>query len=144
MALAKSKMARRAFLVLLLLAVPALFLAHRLLTHDPEAIVATILRRRLGRLKLDPEGVERFARLFVQRMPHMQHAWNWRAFYVLLPIYAATDLIRAKQLYALETDVVGKYLMASDYFRGGGSPVRFVRDPWERICSNPFARFEHD
>ncbi len=112
--------------------------------------VASILRRRLGFLKLDDAGVRAFAKdqtraTFGKKVP----TWNRLRYHLLASgtssfkrFYRSAD--RRSRIGAFEDTLVSTYLLSSDFFWNGSDQSRKVSyvayyDP-NRPCNNPFAR----
>jgi hypothetical protein len=115
-----------------------------------EAEIASILRRRLGFLDLDRDGVQRFAKdqataTFGKKIP----TWNRLRYHFLSAVapsfkryYRSTD--KRSRLARLEDSLVSTYLLSSDFFLNGADESRKINyvayyDPM-RPCQNPFAR----
>jgi hypothetical protein len=112
--------------------------------------IASILRRRLGFLKLDEGGVRAFAKdqtkaTFDKKIP----TWNRMRYHLL-----ASGASSFKRFYRsaetrsrigrFEDTLVSTYLLSSDFFWNGSDESRKVSyvayyDPI-RACQNPFAR----
>jgi hypothetical protein len=112
--------------------------------------IASILRRRLGFLKLDEGGVRAFARdqtraTFSKKIP----TWNRLRYHLLASgassfkrFYRSTDA--HSRMGRFEDTLVSTYLLSSDFFWNGSDESRTVNyvayyDP-NRPCHNPFAR----
>lgn len=118
------------------------------ITAKPEAIVVSILQRRLGYLKVADGTFQKFAVEYIhykekeaKRLQMLAlFAWPLRVVtpYSLLP--------QGHALRRLENDVVGRFLLATDFFQNGADEQRGLQyigffDPLERPCSNPVMRF---
>jgi hypothetical protein len=114
------------------------------------AEIASILRRRLGFLKLDEKGVHAFAKdqtdaAFHKKIP----TWNRMRYHLLAaaaPSYKRffRSVDTRSRLARLEDNLVSTYLLSSDYFLNGADESQTVNylayyDPL-RPCQNPFAR----
>jgi hypothetical protein len=112
--------------------------------------IASILRRRLGFLKLDEGGVRAFAKdqtraTFSKKIP----TWNRLRYHMLASgassfkrFYRSTDT--RFRMGRFEDTLVSTYLLSSDFFWNGSDESRTVNyvayyDP-NRPCHNPFAR----
>ena len=112
--------------------------------------IASILRRRLGFLKLDEGGVRAFAKdqtraTFSKKIP----TWNRLRYHMLASgassykrFYRSTD--SHSRMGRFEDTLVSTYLLSSDFFWNGSDESRKVSyvayyDP-NRPCHNPFAR----
>jgi hypothetical protein len=112
--------------------------------------IASILRRRLGFLKLDESGVRAFAKdqtnaMFNKKIP----TWNRLRYHLLASgassfkrFYRSTDA--RSRMGRFEDTLVSTYLLSSDFFWNGADESRKVNylayyDP-NRPCQNPFAR----
>ena len=112
--------------------------------------IASILRRRLGYLKLDEGGVRAFAKdqtraTFGKKIP----TWNRLRYHMLASgassfkrFYRSTDT--RSRIGRFEDTLVSTYLLSSDFFWNGADESRKVNyvayyDP-NRPCNNPFAR----
>jgi hypothetical protein len=112
--------------------------------------IASILRRRLGFLKLDEGGVRAFAKdqtraTFGKKIP----TWNRLRYHMLASgassfkrFYRSTGT--HSRMGGFEDALVSTYLLSSDFFWNGSDESREVNyvayyDP-NRPCNNPFAR----
>ncbi|MGO8858689.1 MAG: hypothetical protein ACLQO1_23775 [Steroidobacteraceae bacterium] len=119
-----------------------------------EAEIASILRRRLGFLKLDPNGVHAFAKdqtdaTFHKKIP----TWNRLRYHLLAAaapsykrFFRSNDT--RSRVARLEDNLISTYLLSSDFFLNGADESRTVNyvayyDPL-RPCQNPFARLAVD
>jgi hypothetical protein len=115
-----------------------------------EARIAAVLHRRLDYLRLDPDGVRRFARdqvaaVYGKKVP----TWNRLKYHFLSAVapsftryYRSTD--HRSRLERLEDGMVTTFLLSSDFFLNKADESRIVQyiayyDP-SRPCQNPFAR----
>ena len=118
-----------------------------LVSSTDEDIIEMVVRKRLDYLKLDPEGVHRFARDMAAIRSVSRARLKMLA--GIKPIYthfhlsdnnnSLSDLLRHG-----EDRIVGSYLISSDFFLSGADESRVVNylgllDP-SRPCGNPFAR----
>jgi hypothetical protein len=112
--------------------------------------IASILRRRLGFLKMDEGGIRAFAKdqtrgTFSKKIP----TWNRLRYHMLASgassfkrFYRSTDA--RSRMGGFEDTLVSTYLLSSDFFWNGSDESRTVNyvayyDP-NRPCHNPFAR----
>jgi hypothetical protein len=112
--------------------------------------IASILRRRLGFLKMDEGGIRAFAKdqtraTFSKKIP----TWNRLRYHMLASgassfkrFYRSTDT--PSRMGRFEDTLVSTYLLSSDFFWNGSDESRAVNyvayyDP-SRPCHNPFAR----
>lgn len=115
-----------------------------------KAEIVSILRRRLGYLKLDDTGVRAFAKdqtdaAFHKKIP----TWNRLRYHLLAaaaPSYKRffRSADTRSRIVRLEDNLVSTYLLSSDFFLNGADESRTVKyvgyyDPL-RPCQNPFAR----
>ncbi len=115
-----------------------------------ESEIAATLNRRLDYLKLDPDGVRRFAKdqtdaVFHKKIP----TWNRLRYHLLAAsaasykrFYRSTDT--QSRLARFEDTLVSTYLLSSDFLLNGADESRTVNyvayyDSL-RPCQNPFAR----
>jgi hypothetical protein len=112
--------------------------------------IASVLRRRLGFLKLDEGGIRAFAKdqtnaTFGKKIP----TWNRLRYHMLASgassykrFYRSTDT--RSRIGRFEDTLVSTYLLSSDFFWNGSDESQKVNyvayyDP-NRPCRNPFAR----
>ena len=138
-------MKRRTFLLSAALGAASLIGLRLGLSSEEDAIVK-VIHKRLDYLKLDPDGVRRFAR-DVTRMRLISPA---RLHFIDAagPLYTQTDVAESHKLGLMlrhgEDRIVGAFLISSDFFRHHADESRSVQ--YERYfdstlaCSNPFAR----
>jgi hypothetical protein len=115
-----------------------------------EAEIVSILRRRLGFLKLDQQGVHAFAKdqtdaAFHKKIP----TWSRLRYHLLAaaaPSYKRffRSIDTRSRVARLEDNLVSTYLLSSDFFLNGADESRTVNyvayyDPLHP-CQNPFAR----
>jgi len=115
-----------------------------------EAEVAAVVRRRLGFLKLDREGLHAYARDQVAAMLNKKFpTWNRLRYHFLSAVAPSfqryyRSASRRSRIAKAEDALVSTYLLSSDFFWKGADASRIVKyiafyDPM-RPCSNPFAR----
>jgi hypothetical protein len=111
-----------------------------------EAGIAKVLRKKLGYLKLDPAGVQRFAR-DMAATKSISSA-RLRIIDAAGPLYTRPALTSDNKLDNAirhgEDRVVTVYLLSTDFFKNGADESRTVYylhyyDPMI-ACGNPFAR----
>jgi hypothetical protein len=112
--------------------------------------IASILRRRLGFLKLDEGGIRAFAKdqtraMFNKKIP----TWNRLRYHLTASgassfkrFHRSTDT--RSRFARFEDTLISTYLLSSDFFSNGSDESRKVNyvafyDPL-RPCNNPFAR----
>jgi hypothetical protein len=112
---------------------------------------AMVVRRRLDYLKLEPEGVRRFAQdmvaLHVISTTRMHVLSEFKSVYARFPLSAGDNMLAYKLRHG-EDRIVSSYLISSDFFINGADESRLVKylgilDP-RRACCNPFARRPYD
>jgi hypothetical protein len=121
----------------------------RLAANSQQDVVISVLRRRLGYLRLDEAGMRRFAADLVAT--GKISGSRLRALGAFSPLYSSIALItHDRWMHGIkhgEERITTLYLMSSDFFVNGANeslPVRYLRlysaqtDPV--ACSNPFAR----
>jgi hypothetical protein len=112
----------------------------------PEQSIVAILYKRLGYLKLDPGGIERFAQDFAGR--HVLSSARLRAVGMLWPLYRRLSLNSSgwcAHANHAEERIVSTYLISSDFFIGGSDQTKTVcylgcYDALTHACGNPFCR----
>ncbi|MGD9843506.1 MAG: hypothetical protein AB7U99_11535 [Steroidobacteraceae bacterium] len=139
-------MKRRTFLYSGAVAISALA-AWQLSKGSDEETIAMVVRRRLDYLKLEPDGLRKFAHDMAQL--HVIFSARMRALSSISPIYTRFSLSAANNSLANllrhgEDRIVSSYLISSDFFINGTDESRVVNylgmiDPL-RACGNPFAR----
>ena len=111
-----------------------------------ESAIVTVLYKRLNYLRLDDDGVRRFARDLKEH--RMISSLRLRTIDAAGPLYKDHDFSSAGRLNDAvrhgEERVVTQYLISSDFFRNGADESRIVSylgyyDPMV-ACSSPFAR----
>jgi hypothetical protein len=139
-------MKRRVFILSGLAAAGAVVAWQAIDTSDEDAI-AMVLRRRLDYLKLDPDGVRRFARDLAAK--HVISRAKIHVLSGIKPLYMHYRLSSgsntlAYQLRHGEDRIVASYLIGSDFFIKGSDETRVVQYlalmDSRHACGNPFAR----
>ncbi len=124
------------------------------LGNDCSPFIAAVIRYRLDYLRIPAEDLQRFADDFQARRIHAER----RRFWVLLAgfsfIHRIVDLLvqltpRAAAYNELCKAIEETFLLSSDFFFHAADEGRTVHyigyyDPYERPCSNPFARFDFE
>jgi hypothetical protein len=118
----------------------------RRLRRPSEADVAALIRDRLAHLDLDPGGVDRFARDYVERYGafsmSVHHRNTLGGALRFDPIIQLLPARRQQALLHFERRLISYYLRSTDYFqsnRSGAVRYRRFADPYEGACTNPFA-----
>jgi hypothetical protein len=106
-----------------------------------------VVHRRLDYLKLDPDGVRRFARDLITK--HVISRSKIRVLSGIAPLYTRYELSSGSNSLAYllrhgEDRIVSSYLISSDFFIKGSDDTRVVHYVGfidsHRACGNPFAR----
>lgn len=108
-----------------------------LLSADFESAVARVLKRHLGFLKLDREGLHKFAVDFAQTQGDR--------YKMAVVAYSFLD-IKPTQSEKIRY-LISQYLLSTDFFPNKMNEAREVKyiglyDPYRRPCAHPFAQFE--
>lgn len=143
-----SKLTRRLFITGAATAVVAgSYVGYKLVWGTPEEIVVAILERRLGHLRVDSSSFETFASAYVEHKHEVQG--KLKKLSVISGPYqysTAYDLVpMGHALRRMEDNVVGRYLMSTDFFEHGADESREIRyvafyDPALTPCRNFLAR----
>ncbi len=124
--------------------------AWRYLASNEEGAIVDIIQKRLSYLKLDPNGVNAFARDLVKRK--IISGGKLRLIDMAGPVYTGLsshigDNVLAHNFKHGEERIVSMYLLSTDFFRNGhdaSNVVQYVEfyEPFVNIhpCSTPFAR----
>lgn len=140
---------RRQFLVTVAAGLTGLVSWRYFQSRDANAIV-TVLRHRLNYLKLDEEGLNRFANELVKQQ--IVSSSKLRLIDMAGPIYTGLSSYMGnnKAIYNFkhgEERIASLYLLSSDFFQNGADPNKTVHyvdfyDPIYnmRVCDTPFAR----
>jgi hypothetical protein len=139
-------MKRRTF-VLLGVGAASTAVAWEFFGASDQDLIAMVVRRRLDYLKLEPHGVQRFARdmagLEVVSKARMHLISGIRPIYVRYPLSSGHNAVAYKLRHG-EDRIVSTYLLSSDFFLNGASEAREVNYlgmlDSRRACGNPFAR----
>lgn len=145
-----AKLTRRALLTgglaCLTVLVAAPYAAYQYRYGNPADIVIAILRRRVGYLRTAPGSFERFANEYLAYKA--QHREQLARLSIIALPFTYVTLYRwlplGHWLRRLEDNVVGKYLLSTDFFIHGADESRRVEylsfyEPHLAPCRNPFA-----
>jgi hypothetical protein len=141
---------RRAFLGLVATTVLGAIVATRawfVVGARPAPVLVAVLRRRLDYLRLEPDGLARFAADYLEQLsPATRRRLSWLA--AVSPLYPAwlspVTPVFGPRLAHFEAELVSAFLLSSDFFHFGADENRLVRyvtyyDPYA-ACGNPFFR----
>ena len=141
---------RRQFLwgfgVFVMLCFSGLWAGLRLGVEREGEMIGALLRRNLPYLQLEPDGVTSFSKDFYLRLPPLLQKflrWTW----MIRPVfYLLFTLQLSKRWKGFQDDIVEQYLLSSDFFLNDGNEGQIVHyrgyyDPYDRACTNPFAKF---
>jgi DNA-binding transcriptional regulator PaaX len=114
-----------------------------------EAEIVSLVRRRLGFLRLDDAGLHAFARDQAAALLAKRPTWN-RMKYHFLSVFSKSftrwnrSSDRRSRKERLADNLASTYLLSSDFFLNHADETRVVQyvslyDPM-RACGNPFAR----
>ena len=116
---------------------------------DATEYIESVIRKHLDYLKLDDDGLGRFARDLQKRISSRRRYWSsWLG--ILSPIYAMFDVFKvmpkSKRFHDFEIEIATQYLLSSDFFIYDANMNRTVHyiqyyDTYEIGCANPFAKF---
>lgn len=100
-----------------------------------------MVSRRLGYLRLDPEGLARFTD-DVLRIGSVRFPARF-GIHARIPPALHRYLPAREELARLEEDLAAQYLLSSDFFEHDADESRTIRylgyfDPYTRPCINPF------
>jgi hypothetical protein len=107
--------------------------------------IAAIVYKRLGYLRLDPDGVQRFARDFAAR--HILSSTRLHIAGLFWPVYGRLPQEWhdrwSNRINYTEDRVVSVYLISSDFFVNGSDQTKIVHysayyDAVAHACGNPF------
>lgn len=139
-------MKRRVF-ILSGAAAAAAVIAWQAVAASDEDTIAMVVRRRLDYLKLDPDGLRRFARDIAAQ--HVISSAKVHLLSGIAPLYTRYELSSGNNSLAYllrhgEDRIVASYLISSDFFIKGADESRVVQYlgmlDSRRACGNPFAR----
>ena len=137
-------LSRRKFLLVTSLGLPLIGWGLWKATDYDELVVRT-LQRRLGYLKLDPLGLQEFAKDFREHFSKSSFRTASVSIVSLLAGVLSFGDSLDERLTKFEELLCDRYLRGSDFFINGEDESRVVRyvsfaDPYLRPCANPFAR----
>ena len=112
---------------------------------DPKSVIVAILERRVGYLQVDRASFDRFAVDYLESRKGYERELAVMALFSL-PYRYVTPYPMLKQghsLRRLESNVVSRYLLSTDFFEHGADESRHVtyvefHDPYSIACRNPF------
>jgi hypothetical protein len=112
---------------------------------DPKSVIIAILERRVGYLQVDHASFERFAVDYLESRKEYKRELTMMALFALPYRYVTpySFLRQGHSLRRLESNVVSRYLLSTDFFEHGADesrPVAYVEfhDPYSIACRNPF------
>lgn len=147
------KVSRRKFIIITLFSGVSLYVAgwwaFKVRKGDASDIIISIIRKKLGYLKIDKSELKRFADDFQKTLSKKQRiigSWSGmlRPLYSLVDIYKITPI--SDKFENIEKYVITIFLLSCDFFRNGADLSREVKyvalyDPYEIGCENPFATY---
>lgn len=147
------KVSRRKFLFASVSATVSLYVSgwwfFKVRKSDATDIIIQVLKNNLSYLKLNDEDLVTFAESLQQNIPgSIRQQISWAG--IMRPIYSHVDIFRLNPLTRstfpeFEEFVVSKFLLSTDFFINNADEKREISYlgfyPYERPCSNPFARF---
>ena len=140
---------RRQFLAAIAAGVTGL-VTWRYLSSSEEGAIVEIVQKRLNYLKLDPNGVNRFARDLVERK--IIFGRKLRLIDMAGPVYTGLSSHLGHNALSQnfkhgEERIVSMYLLSTDFFQNGHDESKVVRymefyEPFVKFrpCNTPFAR----
>ncbi len=148
-----AKLSRRKFLSGVFTAGAALYVGgwwfFKVRKGDATYYIKSVLKKRLGYLNLEKISLDRFARVYQERLDTARLYWgSWIG--ILGPVYAMFDMVRflpkSRSFKNFEDDIITMYLLSSDFFiydADTNRTVNFIEyyDSPEVGCANPFAEF---
>jgi hypothetical protein len=112
---------------------------------DPASVIVAILERRVGYLKVDRASFQHFAIDYLESRKEYKRELALMALFSLPYRYVTPYpfLKQGNSLRRLESNVVSRYLLSTDFFEHGADesrPVSYVEfyDPYGTACRNPF------
>jgi hypothetical protein len=147
------KISRRKFVIITLFSGVSIYTAgwwaFKVRKGDTTDIIISIIRKKLGYMKIDDSELKRFARDYQNTMSEkLRLIGSWsgmlRPLYTLLDIHKITPY--SDQFKGFEEFTVTLFLLSSDFFLNGADlnrPVKYeaLYDPYESGCGNPFANY---
>lgn len=145
------KVSRRRFIVSLVgaatVAVALPYSLWRVSKGRSTDIVVSILKRRLGYLKIDAEDFELYAKEYVKfRKQYDQQLVYLSLLATPMQYISPYDLLALDHpIRRLEDNVISNFLMSTDFFQHDADEnrkinYRFFYDPFVYPCQNPFYR----
>jgi hypothetical protein len=113
----------------------------------PEEAIVMVIRKRLNYLKLESEGLKKFAQDTIAK--HALSSGRIHLLAAIRPVYERTELSSGTNYLAYllrhgEDRIVSSYLISTDFFVNGADDTRTVQYlgliDSRRACGNPFAR----
>ena len=147
------KISRRKFVLITLFSGVTIYTAgwwaFKVRKGDASDIIISIVRKKLGYLKINKSELKRFASDFQKEMSRKQRIiGSWAG--MLGPLYSLVEIYKispiSDRFRNFEELVVTTFLLSSDFFRNGADLNRDVKyialyDPMETGCENPFAKY---
>jgi hypothetical protein len=114
---------------------------------NPADVVVSILKRRVGYLRVDPKTFHVFSKDYLEFRKEYEEDLR-KLSVASLPLRFMSPYAWLDQGHAfrrLEDNVVSKFLLSTDFFQNGGNDRTLVRylsfyDPQRAVCRNPLAR----
>jgi len=116
---------------------------------DATDIIISILKKRVGYLKIDKVDLDKFAADYQNIISaKRRYLGSWSG--LLTPIYRFVDIFDitpfSDDFRSFEEFTVTLFLLSSDFFDKGADlnrPVKYngLYDPYQSGCDNPFAEF---
>lgn len=144
------KLDRRTFVALSVsTGLMGLYLTYRWHFGDPADVVVSILKRRVGYLRVDHEVFYVFAKDYLEFRKGYEKELK-KLYVASLPLRFMSPYAWLDQGHAfrrLEDNVVSKFLLSTDFFQNGANDRTVVTylsfyDPQRAVCRNPLARRE--
>lgn len=147
------KISRRKFVVITLFSGVSLYAAgwwaFKVRKGDATDIIISIIRKKLGYMKIDKSQLKKFARDFQNTLSTKQRLiGSWSG--MIRPLYSFVDIYKitpfSDKFKNFEEYTVTMFLLSCDFFTGGADLNRQVKytalyDPLEMGCENPFANY---
>jgi len=125
-----------------------------MLGNDCSLFVMAVIRHRLDYLSIPEDDLKKFADDFQKNRIHETNRRFWVFLSAISFIHPIVDSLvrmssRSQQYEELCIAIQETFLLSSDFFFHAADTSRTINyigsfDPWERPCSNPFARFDFD
>lgn len=133
------KIKRRKFLLFSGLGVlTAAVTSFKFITTSFESAAAAMIKRELGFLKLDEEGVERFVREYA-KTKDTKYRLAMRGY----------SFVGIKHTYSGKVNqLLSNYLLSTDFFMNNMDETKVVKyvglyDPYQRPCAHPFSHLHY-